>query len=252
MQPSGLAVLTSLGLDGAIRARGARVERLRCVRRSGQTIFELPYGDLHDGLHGIGLHRGVLFSTRFEAASKHAPNVTGQNVVRLETHGWQKVAVCDNGDRHGPFDLVVIAGGARTTVVADEEPPIRRALAYPWGALWFVARVRQKTRRVTSSFQVLHGTRAMFGVLPAGFGPSGTTPLVTVFWSIPASEHERIRHEGLGRFKARLASHSPDAEPLVSQLTDMSQVSCSPHTWTYVCHAGTLGQRCTSATPRTR
>jgi 2-polyprenyl-6-methoxyphenol hydroxylase-like FAD-dependent oxidoreductase len=220
MQPSGLAVLTALGLDAPIRARGARVERLRCVRRDGRVIFELPYGNLAPGLHGVGLHRGVLFSTLFGAAAACARIITGHNAVRLHSHGRQKVIVCDNGDAHGPYDLVVVAGGARSTVI-DEEPAIRRAVPYPWGALWFVAQVERPRDEL---FQVLHGTRAMFGVLPAGVGPNGNTPLVTVFWSIPASQHDRVRDDGLGKLKARLSRHSRDAEPLVHQLTDMSQV----------------------------
>ena len=222
MQPTGLAVLEHLGLADTIRRRGAKVDRLHCVRRDGRDIFELRY---EDGRHGVGLHRGVLFETLFGAAREVARVITGATVTHLHSHGLRKSIVCDNGQEHGLFELVVVASGARNAVV-DEEPPIRRVIPYPWGALWFVARVPE-TRSVL--YQVLDGTQRMLGILPAGFGPTGDTPLVTVFWSIPIRDHQAIRENGVEAFKALLAKHTPEAEPLASQLRTMDDVLFSAY-----------------------
>lgn len=222
MQPTGMSVLKKLGLDEVIRQRGARVERLHCVRRDGRNVFELAY---EPGTCGIGVHRGVLFETLFGAARDVANVVTGSTVTHLHSAGRRKTIVCDDGREHGPYDVVVVASGSRSTVV-DDEPPIRRVIPYPWGALWFVARTDNPQPVL---FQVLEGTQRMLGILPAGFGPHGSTPLVTVFWSIPVAEHDAIRRNGLDAFKALLSAHTPHAAPLVDQLSSMNEVLFSAY-----------------------
>ncbi len=206
MQPSGLAVLARLGLDKPIRESGARIDRLRCVTTTGGSVFTLDYRDLAVGLHGVGLHRGVLFSTLFDAARASGMTlVTGVTIASLVNHGRGKVLVGDDGKRYGPHDLVIMAAGSRNAV-ADDEAPVRRPIPYPWGALWFVA----KTARVEPElFQVLRGTRRMFGLLPVA------SDLVTVFWSVPVATHEQAR----ATMRADIANHYPAAASLMSSDT---------------------------------
>ncbi|HSI06666.1 MAG TPA: FAD-dependent monooxygenase, partial [Myxococcota bacterium] len=182
MQPSGLAVLEKLGLDRAVRESGARVDTLRCVTTGGRSVFTLDYRDLVPDLHGIGLHRGVLFATLFDAARASGMRlITGVTIASLANHGRGKLLIGDDGTCYGPHDLVIMASGSRNAV-ADDEAPVRRPIPYPWGALWFVA----KTSRVEPElFQVLHGTRRMLGLVPVG------NDLVTVFWSVPVASRDR-------------------------------------------------------------
>lgn len=201
MQPSGMAVLAKLGLDQCVRESGARVDSLRCVTGRGAEVFTLRYADVAPDLHGIGLHRGVLFSTLFDAARAAGVHlVTGVTIAGLATHGRKKIVVADDGVRHGPHDLVLIAAGSRNAV-ADDELPMRRAIPYPWGALWCVA--RSNTVR-PELFQVVQGTRRMLGILPVA------KDLVTLFWSVPVASHERA----LATMREDIATHYPPAAEL--------------------------------------
>ncbi len=201
MQPSGMAVLTQLGLDRVIRDSGARVDVLRCVTNGGREVFTLRYGDLAANLHGIGLHRGVLFSTLFDAArASGAQLVTGVTIVTLSGRGRKKVLVADDGGRYGPHDLVILAAGSRN-VIADDEPAVRRAIPYPWGALWCVCKSNGVAPEL---FQVLRGTKRMLGILPVG------KDLVTLFWSVPVVGHERAA----ATMREDIAAHYPGAVPL--------------------------------------
>ncbi len=216
MQPSGMAVLSLLGLDQPIRESGARIERLRCVTRGGRDVFTLTYGDLSPELHGIGLHRGVLFSTLFDAArASGAKLVTGITIASLANAGRRKVLVADDGTRHGPHDLVVMASGSRS-LVSDDEAPVRRALPYPWGALWFVAETDTVAPEL---FQVLHGTRRMLGILPVA------KDLVTVFWSVPVATHEAAREtmeqDIIAHHPAAAKYFTPGRNVLFSTYTDV-------------------------------
>ena len=200
MQPSGLAVLERLGLARGIRESGARIDRLRCVTTSGRSVFTLDYRDPE--LHGIGLHRGVLFSTLFDAARAAGMKlVTGVTIASLSAHGRAKLLVGDDGTTYGPHDLVIMASGSRSTVV-DDEAPVRRPIPYPWGALWFVATTSGLAPEL---FQVLHGTRRMLGLLPVG------KDLVTVFWSVPVATRERA----LATMRDDIAVHYPQAADLM-------------------------------------
>jgi 2-polyprenyl-6-methoxyphenol hydroxylase-like FAD-dependent oxidoreductase len=75
IQPTGMSVLARLGLLEHALARGARVERLRCQTRSGRSVIDLSYADIHPDAFGLGLHRGVLFAALFDAVQRE-PSIT--------------------------------------------------------------------------------------------------------------------------------------------------------------------------------
>src|SRR5262249_7901544 len=145
-----------------------------------------------------GLHRGVLFEALAGAA--RAAGVTfrcGVEIVRL-ARGW----LIDGEDRrHGPYDLVVVADGARSRLAAQVQPG-RRQLGYPDRALWFVG-VDPERRFAGELRQVVRGARRMLGLLPTGFGPgAGSVPLVSLFYSLRADRLRAWQDAGLAAWKA--------------------------------------------------
>ena len=219
IQPTGMAVIARLGLLHPVRAHGAVVDRLRCVTRGGRTLFDLPYGELRGGLHGLGLHRGVLFQVLFDQArAEGVPIRLGVHVAEIEEGHVVDAA----GERHGPHDLVVVADGARSQIRAADFPTVLDA-PYPWGALWCVA---EDPERVFARelFQVVDGTETMLGFLPTGFAPDGTTPLTSFFWSLRGDAEPRWRRamqlHGLHRFKDVVRALEPRSAPLLDQLAD--------------------------------
>ena len=85
VQPAGLAVLSHLGLDETIAAKGARIEGLHGETTAGTTLIDLQYKDLSPKLFGVGIHRGSLFDALYEKAMDlGAKLVTGCDIVSAE------------------------------------------------------------------------------------------------------------------------------------------------------------------------
>jgi 2-polyprenyl-6-methoxyphenol hydroxylase-like FAD-dependent oxidoreductase len=239
LQPTGMAALAALGLAGAVVARGARLDRLRCVTTSGREVVHLAYRVLGEDLYGVGLHRGVLFERLAQAVrDAGVALVTGCDVVALPRGRGGRWVVDAGGGRHGPFDLVVVADGARSRLAAQVNPG-RRAVTYPWGALWFVG-VDHERRFAGSGelFQVVRGAQRMLGLLPTGLGPTSRDldgraeaelPLVSLYWSLRASAYDDWRRAGLGPWKAEILAAVPDAAPLLAQIHDVDQVLLSAY-----------------------
>lgn len=216
LQPTGQAVLARLGLLGVILGRGARIERLRCRSASGRQIFDLAYRDVDPGLFGVGLHRGVLFSTLF-AAVRSDPRIRVELGVELDstvrTDGG--VFLVETGGRkRGPHELVVVADGAGSRL-RDDAKIRQRVATYPWGALWHVS---ADPSRVFDRelFQVVDGCEVLVGFLPTGLGPEGETPVVSIFWSLARSALDAFRAEPPERWRERVTRYEPRAAPFVA------------------------------------
>lgn len=220
LQPSGMSVLTELGLVDAVVARGERISRLVCETRTGQRILELAYGDLAPDLYGVGLHRGVLFDALFTAV-KNTPAINLQ--LGLEVEDLQRLprgrqAVIEKHTRRalGAHELIVVADGARSQL--RDDTAIRKKVArYPWGALWAVLPDPQH-RFTERLYQVVDGTRTLIGMLPTGLGPTGSVPHTSLFFSLPVEGVAAFRRGDFGLFAEALVRTAPAAEPLISQL----------------------------------
>ncbi|MBX3271782.1 MAG: FAD-dependent monooxygenase [Sandaracinaceae bacterium] len=224
IQPTGMRVLARLGLLERVLARGSRVERLRCVTDRGREVIDLAYGDLHPRAFGLGLHRGVLFEELFHAC-RAEPGVavhTGCPIEDLRADGPRRFLVEKSGAERGPFDLVVVADGARSQL-RDDAPLTHREARYPWGALWFIADDPTGVFGGTL-FQVVRSTTEMLGLLPSGLGPRGKTPKVSLFWSLHVDAVEAWRDAGLAPWKARLTALEPRCGPVLDQIRSVDDV----------------------------
>ena len=223
MQPSGLSVLSDLGLlDGAL-ARGSRVESLLCRTPSGRPVLDLSYRDLAPAWFGLGMHRGALFELLHEPLSARGVTViTGASVrsSRLVSGGIR--AILQDGTEPSQHQLLVVADGARSALRGRVQGA--RATPYPWGALWFVGR---DPDRVFSGRlqQVADGTTTLLGFLPCGLGPTraGDVPLVSLFWSLPVAQLTRRNFE-LAPWKARVLELEPRARSLLEQIEHARQL----------------------------
>lgn len=225
IQPTGIAVLRELGLAERVLARGAPIRRLLCQTAEGKPVVDLRYETFMLGLCGYGLHRGVLFETLFQAL-RSEPNVTvrlGVDVAGLE-HRPECVDLYDSKESFlGSFDLLVICDGARSKL--RQQSGLRHSVKqYPWGALWFVAEDRAQVFRDVL-FQVVNGSRRLYGLLPTGVGPEGsTTHRVSLFWSIRADLVDEWRAGGLGPWKQEVLAYAPSAQFALDQIQSPDQL----------------------------
>ncbi|WP_454813426.1 FAD-dependent oxidoreductase [Labrys neptuniae] len=223
LQPTGLAVLERLGLREGAAILGSRIERLygRCGP-TGPLIFDRRYDELLPGLHGIGIHRASLFHLLMSAAE-------ARGIALEQAADITEISDIDNrpmiedgaGRRHGPFDLVVDASGARSRL--RDKLGLSQRRPYRHGAVWGVAEDTGFARDALQ--QRYRAARFMIGVLPVGRLPHDPTPLNAFFWSMPVEELDRWPQADLAAWRAEVAAIWGETEPLTQQFTRHEQLT---------------------------
>lgn len=220
LQPTGQAVLARLGLLAEVLAHGARVDRLHARTRSGRSVVDLRYSDVDPAMFGLGIHRGVLFRTLFEAVHRE-PGVRLELGVEITGSTLRDGARWLTPER-GPFDLVVVADGSISELHASAGIPYRND-PYAWGALWFVGADPEDHAGSTID-QLVDGPRRLCGILPTGLPPSGDSRCASLFWSLRADRVDDWRAAGLAAWKAEVLALHPRTGPLLDQVFDLDQV----------------------------
>lgn len=222
LQPTGQVALARIGALDAVHARGARIDRLLCVRRGNRPLVALPYADIDPRLYGLGIHRGVLFETLFAAAGEAGATIEcGVGVVRSELSASGRALVDDRGRTHGPFDLVIAADGSVSELHKDA--PRVTSTAYPWGALWLVVE-DTKFNAERTLHQTVDGAGRMLGLLPTGKPPGKETSCVSMFWSLRADRVDAWRGAGLSAWREEVLRVDERAEPILDTLGDLESV----------------------------
>ncbi len=219
LQPTGMAVLDALGLKEQVVSRGERIDALVAETPAGRRVLDLTYRDLQEGLFGVGLHRGVLFDALFQAARKQS-GITLKLGVDVEDLAWARdghwLVEAKTERRFGPHQLVVVANGARSSL-RDDTAHYKTVDRYPFGAMWAVVPDREHRFR-GRLYQVVRGTRKLIGLLPTGLGPQGDTPLVSLFYSLKATEVDAFRERDFGEWKREVLAEVPASAPVLEQL----------------------------------
>ena len=220
IQPTGLAVLRALGLDGALIERSARIVRL-FGQADGRTVLDVSYATLaRRGLCGFGVHRATLFAVLYDAVTAAGiPMETGRAIAGSEVAaGNRRRLVFADGTSSAAFDLIVDSLGTRTPLA----PRCGRELGY--GAVWASLRrvegfapdaLEQRYRRAST----------MAGVLPIGRRPGTAGELAAFFWSIRADRVDAWRAAGLTAWKDKVQALWPATAPLVEQIDDAAQLT---------------------------
>ena len=219
LQPSGLAALDCMGLGEAVRAMGARVDRLEGRTTKGRLVLSLIYEQWNAATYGLGIHRAALFDILYGAArDAGARIVTDADIVRIEDADAPR-AVDAHGRTHGPFQLLIAADGSGSMARALINPKAKAPL-YPWGALWAALPAPDDSWEgcLTQRYQ---GASVMMGVLPIGRAPgAGDQRHLAFFWSLRRDAFAQWQMEGFDFFKARVAALWPEAGRLLAPLQD--------------------------------
>jgi len=181
LQPTGLEVLRALRLQQQALSRGALVLGLEARTAGGRSVLDLSYSMLHPAAYGLGIRRGVLFDLLHRRlAESPARLVTGTEIHDVVREHGKGVVIDKNEQRHGPFDLVVVADGAHSALRQRLMPEARQQL-YDWGCLWTTVADDAGIGATALLRQKVRGTREMMGFLPVGDGQ------LTMYWSLPAA-----------------------------------------------------------------
>lgn len=225
LQPTGMAVLRELGILDRVLSRAARITRLHVVEPDESTLLDLSYQELDPGLFGAGLHRPVLLDALLASLrDASVPVHWGVEVIDAEKRGGAWFLKSRHSDQEsGPFDLVIIADGARSS--------LRRLVStrgvnrgYPWGAHWFIGENRGAFPENTL-YQIVRGTRRLSGYLATGTVSENGPPLVSLFWSVRIDQDADWRSRPLDEWKQEVLSLCPRAAPLLEQIQSWDQIT---------------------------
>lgn len=247
IQPIGLRCLERLGVLESILEHGAHVSALNALTREGRPVLDLKYGDLEEGLFGLGLHRSVLFRELYNAMegesgievragcpvdSIHIPG----SASALPDDTKRTVLSLASGEVVDDCDVVIVADGRASSIrrtVAKLGGFKVKETPYRFGCLWAVLPDKDGflADQGDRLFQRLDNSQKMLGLLPTGrvhqgeiTGPLYGKDLVTLFWSIELSRLQEIREAGVDAWKEEVASLEPKTRPLLEHIESMDDL----------------------------
>ncbi len=216
LQPTGLGVLSALGLAEEIMQRGAIIERLfGRAHPSGRVVLDVRYAAMAGGWAGLAVHRAALFDVLHEAVNTAGiPIRTSTAVTASKVALGRREIATESGEIIGAFDLVVDAMGARS--------PLRPQVAtsvLTYGALWANVPFTENSGFAANALEqrYFHASR-MAGVLPTGAREPGAAPQAAFFWSIRRGDVARWRDNGIARWKDEVGALWPECLPLLEHL----------------------------------
>lgn len=222
LQPTGLAVLSRLGLFDRIAALGARIDRLHGAEiASGRTVLDVSYGG---DRFGIAVHRAALFGVLHDAVrAEGIPIQTGVEVAGLEA-GAQAIVQTQKGRKVGQFDLVVDSSGARSPLRAHVRVPADpRPLTY--GAFWASLDWTGEGFDPHALSQRYRRAAVMIGVLPIGRQSETAQKQAAFFWSLKPQDVDAVRAAGLKAWKAQARAYWPQTGGYLDQIDSFDQLT---------------------------
>ncbi len=225
IQPTGLACLAALGLDGAAQDLGRRIDGIHGRTASGRLIFDLAYRDIGYPCYAVAMHRAALFGLLADAAKRCSiPIQTSTTITHSVNVDGGRTLVDQSGRSHGPFDLVIDGTGMRSPL-RDGEAKVWLDRPYPYGAVWGVAEEPANWSWKHSLRQCYDGCQVMVGILPIGSAPGSSRQLSAVFWSLRTADYPAWRDAGIEPWRTRVTKIWPEVEPFVSQFKSTQDLS---------------------------
>lgn len=224
LQPTGLAVLSEMGLLEQVSRLGARIDRLfGRVVPSQRVVLDVRYRAIGAGWHAVAIHRAALFSVLHEAVCAAGVEiVTDTRAQHVDQSNREAALVAQGGRRVGSFDLVIDALGANSTLAAGR---VRRTVL-EFGALWSTVRWPSAGPFLPEALeQRYRRANHMAGVLPVGRKTSDGDAEATFFWSLKRSDEARWRSRGIEAWKSDVHELWPEAVMLLGDIEHCDQLT---------------------------
>jgi FAD-dependent urate hydroxylase len=208
---NGVRALRTLGLEGAVAARGTQISRQRLLDHRGHLLAEI---DL-DRLWGdVGPCLALPRTELHQILREGVPVQLGRTIRSLE-HLDGPVQVGFDDGSGGDYDLVVGADGLRSSVrrlAVDPRPPVPVG-QHSWRFL--AARPPEVT-----TWTVMLGRGSSFLTVPVGPG------LVYCYADVTADTADGGERDGdpVGRLRERFAGFADPVPRLLDQLEDPARV----------------------------
>ncbi len=222
IQPTGMAVLSVLGLAEQTVKTGAPIKCLLGLNAIGDVALDARYEDLgQEPAFGIGIHRASLFDMLFEAARMASiPIQTGRKIAGSQLHDDGRSLQFSDGTISDEFDLIVDALGVGTSLSQKNENWLK------FGALWATLRWPDVSGFSPDVLEQRYRcAKQMVGVLPIGRRAGSSINELAFFWSIRCDEYQAWQDAGLDHWKAMVEDLWPECASLLDQIVTADQLT---------------------------
>ena len=212
LPPAAFGVLERLGIDGAARTLGVRIDGITGHDGgSGDTVLDLSYGS--GG--ALALQRSALVQLLYaEAEARGVDFHFGKRILSAATTGHPYLRI-EGGTQAGPFDYLIDAGGAHSPL----SPLVARERRF--GTVWATVPLPEGESDLGGLIrQRYEGAAQMAAVVPLGTAPGDSVPQAAVYWSLRGARVRNWAAAGIEAFKADVSAFWPDLGDLIGPATE--------------------------------
>lgn len=214
LQPPALKLLNDLGLGANELSFGAKVTGFGAKNLDGHILTNIRYADHAVGSYALGIQRAYLMEC-LRSLDEGGEQVHFSRMVSSVDTQRGTIQIVNAGV-HGPYDLIVAADGAGSSLRSVCHQQVRRDHLYRSAAL--VACVDDPDGVAGDQLiQYFEGPRHV-AVWPVGAAGEGEPQRVNISLNIALQEAGRYRANGAWKYLA--AKHSPMLAPLLDRLDD--------------------------------
>jgi 2-polyprenyl-6-methoxyphenol hydroxylase-like FAD-dependent oxidoreductase len=213
---NGVRALRTLGLEGAVAARGTQIPRQRLLDHRGHLLADIDLDQLWGAVGPcLALPRAALHAVLREGV----PVRLGRTIRSLQDRDRDgPIQVRFNDDHEDEFDLVVGADGLHSTVrrlAVDPRPPTPVG-QHSW-------RFLAPGPPQLTTWTVLLGRGGSFLTVPVGHG------LVYAYADVTApGQAGQADGDPVGRLRQRFAGFADPVPQLLDQLGDPARIHAAP------------------------
>ena len=210
LHPAAESLLKELGVWDAALARGARVARLRGETVTGRQIMDFCYSN-EGSSYALGIQRGALLELLRNADPDREGVRHGSTVESVDAESGLLTLL--GGEKNGPYDLIVAADGARSSVRNSIPEIVARDRLYRSAAI--VTLVDDPQRIVGDEvLQRFDGVRHV-SVWPVGTTDATTRPRLNISINVPLAKATEWR--ATGEWRRVVAEFFPSLVTLLDQ-----------------------------------
>lgn len=216
LQPSGKAVLQSLGLLNDVASWSSRIDSLHARHANGSTLVHLKYERVSQSLFGLGVHRGRLFELLFSKCREAGVTIRENHRVTAYAKSGSKATLTIDGNADDDeYDLLIVADGSRS-VLREQSGLTHSITEYPYAAIWAIC---PWSGDATCLQQIVGRDGQLLGILPVD------DKHCSFFWGIDTVDWPETQQRGIDAFKQHVASFYPPAESIVNSLGSFDEVT---------------------------
>jgi 2-polyprenyl-6-methoxyphenol hydroxylase-like FAD-dependent oxidoreductase len=210
LNAAGLGALTRLGMRSAMAALGAKVSRVYGATVGGSRIMDLDYEAYFPGNHALGVQRAALLDALRAVDEQETElqfaEITGANA----TQGY---LLDEKRTRLGPFDLIVAADGANSTLRVGLKGLIQSDRLYRSAAI--VCLIDDPNRHFKDRVLQYFSSGSHIAIWPVGSRAPGAPHRINVSVNVPIAEADHLRVPAVWR--RHVAKFCPAIVPLLEQ-----------------------------------